>query len=413
VPPAISQPQTAAPGPDFEGVCLRFRDVLLPLRAQSLSVHDPKGDVLHLCENSLGPDEHGAAIEALNIFSQPQPPRYMVGDLGDGRSALSFRIGRSSQPAVGAVMLVGDERAVRQFVKPRGFADDPPLREVLREFAGLLRADVADAQPPAKVASKPAAPRHNNNVTPEVDRLSAALRSIPIALYAQKLSSLRPGGQLRRYEVLLRSASDIAPNAAPALMLKSAIEHGLGSMIDRRVITELLGWLAKRNAKNPLTGSMFSVNLTATALHDEHFAKFIELCFAKAALPVGLVAFELSTPDCLKLASNAATFSKCLQKLGCPLILDDFTVSGDSFSLLRLPGLRMLKLAPALTESIRTDKVAQATIAAVVQAARVLGLHTVGKRAETPAESEWMTALGVDFVQSLHVSPPAPIDSVE
>jgi EAL domain-containing protein (putative c-di-GMP-specific phosphodiesterase class I) len=80
---------------------------------------------------------------------------------------------------------------------------------------------------------------------------------------------------------------------------------------------------------------------------------------------------------------------------------------------LRLPGLRMLKLAPALTESIRTDKVAQATIAAVVQAARVLGLHTVGKRAETPAESEWMTALGVDFVQSRRVSAPAPIDSVE
>jgi EAL domain-containing protein (putative c-di-GMP-specific phosphodiesterase class I) len=44
--------------------------------------------------------------------------------------------------------------------------------------------------------------------------------------------------------------------------------------------------------------------------------------------------------------------------------------------------------------------------------ARVLGMHTVAKRTENAAEQEWLTALGVDFVQSNSMSPPVAIDSL-
>jgi EAL domain-containing protein (putative c-di-GMP-specific phosphodiesterase class I) len=71
--------------------------------------------------------------------------------------------------------------------------------------------------------------------------LHAALRRSPIALHVQRLVPLAKGSQLRRYEVLLRSKSDDA--SAPHAMLKAAVENGLGSMIDRRVVTELIGWL--------------------------------------------------------------------------------------------------------------------------------------------------------------------------
>jgi EAL domain-containing protein (putative c-di-GMP-specific phosphodiesterase class I) len=54
----------------------------------------------------------------------------------------------------------------------------------------------------------------------------------------------------------------------------------------------------------------------------------------------------------------------------------------------------------------------QAAITAVVQMARVLGMHTAAKRTETAAEQEWLTALGVDFVQSNSVSPPVAIESL-
>jgi len=249
-------------------------------------------------------------------------------------------------------------------------------------------------------------------VTPEIDRLHAALRRSPIALHVQRLVPLAKGSQLKRYEVLLRSKSETAPNSAPQAMLKAAVENGLGSMIDRRVVTELIGYLVHHPEIWKSTAVLFSVNLTTTALHDEHFIKFIELCLAKSSLPKGMIAFEVDTATAVKLSDKISEVAAALHRLGCPLVLDDFALKTECFDLLRLPGVRYVKLAPEITAKMRTDKLSQAAITAVVQMARVLGMHTVAKRTETAAEQEWLTALGVDFVQSNSMSPPISIESL-
>jgi EAL domain-containing protein (putative c-di-GMP-specific phosphodiesterase class I) len=249
-------------------------------------------------------------------------------------------------------------------------------------------------------------------VPPEIDRLNAAMRKSPIALHVQRLMPLSKGSQLKRYEVLLRSGSEDAPNSAPHAMLKAAVENGLGSMIDRRVVTELIGWLVRHPDTWQANEVMFSVNLTTTALHDEHFIKFIELCLAKSSLPKGTIAFEIDAPTALTLADKISDVATALHRLGCPLVLDDFALRTECFELLRLPGVRYVKLTSDLTARMRTDKVSQAAITAVVQMARVLGMHTVAKRTDTAAEQEWLTALGVDFVQSNALSPAVAIDSL-
>jgi EAL domain-containing protein (putative c-di-GMP-specific phosphodiesterase class I) len=270
----------------------------------------------------------------------------------------------------------------------------------------------APSDPPAAPPAQ-SHPEHKSPqppVTPEVDRLHAALRRSPIALHVQRLVPLTKGSQLRRYEVLLRSKSE--DDAAPHAMLKTAVDSGLGSMIDRRVVTELVGWLVHHPDVWQSTAVMFSVNLTATALHDEHFIKFVGLCLAKSSLPKSMIAFEVDVSTAVKLASRVAEVAAALHRLGCPLVLDDFGLRTECFELLRLPGVRYIKLTSDITTKMRTDKVSQAAITAVVQMARVLGMHTVAKRTETPAEQEWLTALGVDFVQSHAMSPPAPIDTL-
>jgi len=238
------------------------------------------------------------------------------------------------------------------------------------------------------------------------------MRKSPIALHVQRLVPLAKGSQMKRYEVLLRSGSDEAPNAAPHAMLKAAVETGLGSMIDRRVITELIGWLIRHPDTWQTDPVMFSVNLTTTALHDEHFIKFVDLCLVKSSLPKGTIAFEVDAPTALTLADKISDVATALHRLGCPLVLDDFALRTECFELLRLPGVRYIKLAPEITAKMRTDKVSQASITGVVQMARVLGMHTVAKRTDTAAEQEWLTALGVDFVQSNAISPAVSIDSL-
>jgi EAL domain-containing protein (putative c-di-GMP-specific phosphodiesterase class I) len=252
--------------------------------------------------------------------------------------------------------------------------------------------------------------RQSQSITPEIDRLHAALRRSPIALHVQRLVPLAKGSQLRRYEVLLRSKSDDA--SAPHAMLKAAVENGLGSMIDRRVVTELIGWLVHHPDVWQKRAVLFSVNLTSTALHDEHFMKFVELCLMKSSLPKAMIAFEVDVPTAILLGDKIADVAAALHRLGCPMVLDDFGMRTECFDLLRLPAVRYVKIASEITAKMRSDKVSQAAITAVVQMARVLGMHTVAKRTETAAEQEWLTALGVDFIQSNALSPPVPIESL-
>jgi EAL domain-containing protein (putative c-di-GMP-specific phosphodiesterase class I) len=280
-------------------------------------------------------------------------------------------------------------------------------------------ASPAPTPAPASRSARPAAAPEpadktpaQKGVPPEIDRLNAAMRKSPIVLHVQRLVPLSKGGQMKRYEVLLRSGSEDAPNSAPHAMLKAAVENGLGSMIDRRVLSELIGWLVRHPDVWQTNEVMFSVNLTTTALHDEHFIKFVELCLVKSSLPKGTIAFEIDAPTAVTLADKIGEVVVALHRLGCPLVLDDFALRTECFELLRLPGVRYVKLAPDLTSKMRTDKVSQAAITAVVQMARVLGMHSVAKRVDSAAEQEWLTALGVDFVQSNSVSPAVAIDSL-
>ncbi|MEP6885286.1 MAG: EAL domain-containing protein [Gammaproteobacteria bacterium] len=432
------KPYSAADGPlvDYDAVCQKVRAAVEPARVYAISLHDEHGDVLWLSESSMGPDEHNAVREAIEAFADPARPPVLVHDLGDSRSAVLLRAVNGQRAMVGAIMVVMDARVVKQDARGALKVITPKLQGALEDFTSM-RPDTAPppqapaGAPAAALSPPPRAPgpgapgaprapspsglsnvRPQRAVTPEIDRLHAALRRSPIALHVQRLVPLTRGGQLKRYEVLLRSKSDVAPNAAPHAMLKAAVENGLGSMIDRRVITELIGFLVHHSEVWKSTAVQFSVNLTTTALHDEHFIKFVGLCLAKSHLPTGMIAFEVDTATAVKLAEKMPEVAAALHRLGCPLVLDDFALKTECFALLRLPGVRYVKLAPEITAQMRTDKLSQAAITAVVQMARVLGMHTVAKRTESAEEQEWLTALGVDFVQSNSMSPPVAIESL-
>ena len=410
---------------DFDGLCQKIRASVEPARAHAVSLHDEHGDVIWLSEGSLGPDEHDAVRAAIDAFSKKASPPIFTHDLGAARSALLLCATNARRAMVGVIMLVMDTRMLKKDAKGAVHCVTPLLQHALKEFAHVQTGDdlslqvvpasaVAAAKPaipstpPKSAPANPAAPA----ISPEIERLHAALLRSPIALHVQRLVPLTKGSKLKRYEVLLRSKSETAPNAAPHAMLKAAVDHGLGSMIDRRVITELITWLVHNPSVWQANGIMFSVNLTSTALYDEHFMKFVDLCLTKSNLPKGTVAFEIDVPSAIKPAARMADVAAALHRIGCPLVLDDFALRTECFELLRLPGVRIVKLASTITTQMRTDKVCQAAITAVVQMARVLGMHTVAKRTEVAAEQEWLTALGVDFVQSHALSPPVSIETL-
>jgi EAL domain-containing protein (putative c-di-GMP-specific phosphodiesterase class I) len=100
---------------------------------------------------------------------------------------------------------------------------------------------------------------------------------------------------------------------------------------------------------------------------------------------------------------------KFCERVGCQVAIDDFTFHSDVLPLLRQRAVRMLKIDASLTVAALKDKVAQAQVAAISHASRVLGMHCVAKRIESPVARQWLSAIGVDFAQGYLLEGPLPI----
>jgi EAL domain-containing protein (putative c-di-GMP-specific phosphodiesterase class I) len=279
----------------------------------------------------------------------------------------------------------------------------PPLTEDPSQQAAL-----PVPEPPAAKKPAPVAPSKKEN-SAELERAVASIRDEGLELHVQPLARLRSSARTRRYEVLLRSRS-AGDAAAPQALLRAARQHGLDSMLDRRVVTQLIAWLVRNRALWKGDTPMFSVNLSVMAISEAHFFKFIDLCVRKADLPKGLIGFEITESAFREKPECALRALETFRGLACPVVIDDFTMHSDVMPVLTHPGIRLVKIDPQLTIGALGDRMREARVVSIVQAMRVLGMQTVVKRVEDDAEREWLTALGVDFVQSFRFMPPEPLE---
>jgi EAL domain-containing protein (putative c-di-GMP-specific phosphodiesterase class I) len=222
---------------------------------------------------------------------------------------------------------------------------------------------------------------------------------------------LRRGEGIRRFEVLLRHMVD-GVEQSPERVMQTAASHGLASMIDRRVVGELIAWLHRNPAVWKRDPPTFSVNLSDAAVIEPHFINFVESCLQKAGLPHGLIGVEFSERICLTNPDEVVPALDVFARLGVPVAIDDFNVVGAGMPILEHPAVRLIKIDAELTTHALEHRLTQARVVGLVQTAKVMGLQTVAKRVMSGDQSSWLTALGVDFVQSFEVSPPVALDSL-
>jgi EAL domain-containing protein (putative c-di-GMP-specific phosphodiesterase class I) len=430
------------------------------VRLWSLSLHDERGDVLWTSENSLGPEEHAAVSAALELGGNDMSSTARRdSNLGDGRVAITLPIRPSTDAVLGVVMMVVDAKTVNsgssllterlRVMEPhiRAFADwlaadisatQTHLRalvEVPADFEleleatgariGAVRprpkssqhqfpgAATAPATPAASVASAPAAAvKPAPPPASPRERHISELTALPIILYVQQLQPLAEGRRTERFEVLLRTDSEQGHQEAPLSVLQKAADGGVGSLLDRRIVTDLLAWLVANEGAWRTNRKAFTVNLSISTLTDRYFLHFLDRSLLKAALPRGMIGFELDAKQWAQQPDRVEEFCKVLAALGCNVILDDFSLSTKHAALLGLKGLSMVKLNPSLTKSIRTDKRTQAVAAGIAQMTRLLGVHSCVKSVEGGDNQKLLSALRIDFAQSFDFSAPKPIETL-
>lgn len=396
---------------DYQILCDHCRTALGSVRIHALSFHDHRGEVLYLSEGALGPDEHATVADAVTIFSGLEAPDTFSRDLGGGRTAIALAAWRSEQDFCGLILVVVDSR---RFDRESEVLRSPYMRKLLRHFAQSLHPPPAVTRPAEtptvrlrRLALSLAAP-----IAPEIRSLKDLLRRMPIELYVQRLMPIVSQDVPALREVLLRCKSEGVSAEAPQDLIKAAVEHGLGSIIDRRVLLLLTRRLTHSRELGAADSGTFSVNVTATTLHDPLFGRFLERILRTSALPKGLIAIELESAQCLQYRGAANSLCATLERLGCPVVLDNFEPYNRALDLLRLPGVRILKLSPRITHSMRSDAAARALVADVVQASQMLGLQTAVKHGNPRVDTEWLKALGIDFLQSASVTKPTPLNPV-
>jgi EAL domain-containing protein (putative c-di-GMP-specific phosphodiesterase class I) len=393
----------------------------LPLLwAKWVSLHDAAGNIYWQQGDVLGPAEREAIRVAVESFVGKGAPARVNHPLHRDRTALLLRAEDDFHPFLGFVMLVVDDRWLRG--KGTAAPDLPiPVVRAVREWGATLgcgaqgpaignNSSTAELKAPQLVAMLEGGPRVNDL---EADRYLERLRAFEIELHAQHLIPIQSATRIRRYEILMRAAGHPVSDSAPQELIRGAEALGLGAVLDRRVVGELLVWLAQRSEIWSGEPAQFSVNLTTGSLSDSNFLTFVRLCLEKAQLPRGLIAFEAQYEFCRREPQYFAHLAAQLELAGAGVVIDNFVLSDTGVDFLMQPGVRLIKLDPQVTHDLVNDRGHQARVAAIAQAARVAGVHVVAKNVECEKSRALLQALGVDFVQGYGTSAPAPLEAID
>lgn len=422
---------------EAESLFHRLERALPCARVHELLLHDASGE-LFWRSGSAGTSAMPRDLhEALDAFVVGIATDHLRVPLDKGRIALLLPARTADGTLAGTVTALVDSDALGAFAPDQNLTT-PELRSALAELAEVLAsaaaleadlrkasqidsgaagrktggpagrratsaAGAAGSAAEAQTAASPAA-----DASTELDRVFSRISGQPFELHVQPLARVRGAAKSHCFEVLLRSPTE-GLDVAPRELLEVARRHGLDSMIDRRVLSQLIAWLVRRRDTWTGAAPCFSVNLSQTSLREEHFLRFVELCLKKSALPAGWIAFEVPEAVCVAQREAARRAISALAALGCPIVIDDFSMHPESLALFEMPGIRLAKLDPQLTGRVLQSRVAAARVTGMIEALKLLEVQIVAKRVERDAEREWLTAQGVDFVQSFALAPPRPL----
>ncbi len=414
----------------IESVGWQARAALPPLRLHSVSIYDTQGNVLWLSEGALGPDEHALVLEVLErLNADPSLPGSQE-SLEDGRTAVCLAVRAPQGQLVGLLMILADGKG-GEGLRERVLT--VPLRTVMHKLAVLLRpagprppdADptglvlsLAEDDPSAAAGKAPAAapepapsasPGAPEELTPgAVDHMLArepapAARARPLAAGAIGLDvlpfvRLRPGGRLRRLEVLPRA---------------SAREMRDPAALDMAATESLLRWLGAHRAAWSNVPTTFTLNLSIATLEDERFPRRLAEALVANGISAETLGFEIAEPLCAQRRAAVERFLAHCERIGCFAVIDDFSFDSAVTPLLRSKAVRLVKIESRLAAAAVREKLSQAIVVAIAQAVKVLGMHCAAQQVDSQATLKWLTAVGFDFAQGPMLAGAHPLEQLE
>lgn len=231
-------------------------------------------------------------------------------------------------------------------------------------------------------------------------------------LYVRELVRLRPGGRTRHLQIVPSPSASIG-SPDPRSESEHAVDSpartpspgGFGGATRSpeqaiaEPLRELAVWLEAHPALADGATLNFSIAIPSGALELDELPELIKNAVRSARLPTGCIGFEIVESAGARQVERAERLARALERLGCFLVLDDFAFDSGALELLRSKALRLVKVDRKLVGAALRDKLAQARLVGISQAARVLGIHCVAKHVDAQATHRWLAAVGFDFAE--------------
>ena len=287
------------------------------------------------------------------------------------------------------------------------FPDDAPTPEA------LIRA--ADA---ALYRSKANGRRTFGFYTEELTRLAnerlaierqlhRALEVSELRLHYQPQLSMR--GELLGFEALLRwqhpEQGLLPPERFLPVVEQSNLSQAIGDWVLREACRQTRQWL---NAG--LQPRRMAINLSTRQFLDDQFMTTVQQALQASRLddPTCGVRFQLEVrePILQKGGSRSDRILKDLNRTGVDIVVDDFGAGHSCLNSLQHWPLRALKIDAAFVRGLPADRRNLAIAQAIIALARPLGLEVVAEGVETPAQRDFLWALGCTAMQGFLMSRP-------
>ena len=365
---------------------LALGETLAACNVLRMSIHDATGATVWNSGDALSAAEHEFLLDALDSFSLEISRTTLERPCQDGLGMVAYAA-RDPRGALHGALLLHAELVT---LNGRPGARQLPARgeRLLRQLALRL----AHGAPHVSTQS------------------STSFGGASLVLHVQQLLKLGAAGSTRRFEVLLRTRDSASGDPVlPRELIVEAEDPASGGILDRAVLGELCRWLIHNRAQFEVEPAAFSINLSTGALLDESFPAYVSHTLRETRLNPRLLGFEVRESQCREHLQVVQRFLESCERIGCHVVLDDFTFHSDVLELLRAPAVRMLKICPSLTLDGLGDKVSQAQVAAISHGSRVLGIHSAAKRIESAQVRQWLAAAGVEFAQGYLFESPVPL----
>ncbi|MEM7207037.1 MAG: EAL domain-containing protein [Pseudomonadota bacterium] len=246
-----------------------------------------------------------------------------------------------------------------------------------------------------------------------VDWLRAAIESSHLNLFVQEIYPANPRNQKLSYEILLRAGDNAPQFQSISSLLHAAERHGLASRMDHWVVTNAVRWLRKLPEETAARIEFVAVNLSAESVSTRSFQEFLLKKAAEIQSSPIQLCFEITEHVAIDNIQETASFLSDLRRLGCLIALDDFGSGMMSYEYLRKINVDLLKIDGSFVRHAIRDSREAVMLKSINELAHGLNIRTVAEHIEDEKTLQFVTDLGVEYLQGFHLNKPFNISDIE